>query len=211
MRTLGTLTALPLLLGLAACGSQTDSADAGSSAPPCTGTALGQLSVDGGPEQVRLDGGRLCAGAASTSVRGLDLDASTATTVDLHTGDSVLLVRGAAHPRGGYQPWLVAAGDGRIAVLKADGASVLPYVATDGGGSPMTATCTDDGFAVWTAKAHEPPGIVLAWDVRRTTYTLDGADLETGASELVEDGTADPTMRQKMPQLFDAEGMFSDC
>ena len=41
----------------------------------------------------------------------------------------------------------------------------------------MTATCTDDGgSAVLTATTvSEPPGIVLAWDVQRTAYAIEGA------------------------------------
>ena len=40
----------------------------------------------------------------------------------------------------------------------------------------MTAGCTEDGgVAVLTGRTAEPPGVVLAWDVQRTTYEITGA------------------------------------
>ncbi|MGZ4493302.1 MAG: hypothetical protein ACXVWU_01250 [Nocardioides sp.] len=106
---------------------------------------------------------------------------------------------------------LCAGGDGGLRLLRTGDGSVLPAVAADGGGAPATATCTVGGFAVWTATAHQPPGVVLAWDVRRTSYTLHGTRLTTGPTRLVEQGTADPTLRTKMPQVFDPRATFSDC
>jgi hypothetical protein len=120
-------------------------------------------------------------------------------------------VRGPDVRRGGHATWVVAADDHGVALLRDHGGSVLPFTATDGGGLPWTATCTPDGFAVWTARTSEPPGIVLAWDVQRTSYRLDGTALTRTGSEQVEDHVADPTMRRKMPQLFEQDSAFADC
>ena len=145
---------------------------------------------------------------------GLDLVPDGAKAVHLVGDDAVDLVLLSAkpHPRGGAQPHLFGAG-GRtgLAELTADGQPIVPFVATDGGAAPMTATCTDDGgIGVVTAQAHEPPGVVLAWDVTQTSYAVkDGRAVPKGQSSVAE-AAADPTLRQEHPELFDGS-LFSDC
>jgi hypothetical protein len=159
---------------------------------------------------------RVGAGVAGLDVKRLDLDPSTAQVVrsggPSQDGVGALLrVDGGAHPRGGFQPHLFLVSDA-VRELTVDGEPVLPFVATDGGMAPMTATCTDDGgVAVLSATTSEPPGVVLAWDVERTTYdiTADGA-VRTG-SEQIEDHIADPLLRKKMPELFEPGALFEDC
>ena len=157
---------------------------------------------------------RTAEGVIGTDVSGLELEPDTADVVHLR-GDglpSVLLrVDGGRHPRGGFQPHLFAV-TGTVGELTVDGQPLLPFVATDGGMAPMTATCTDDGgVAVLTATVSKPPGIVLAWDVERTAYRIDGTEARSAGSRQVRDHAADPVLRREMPDLFEPASLFADC
>jgi hypothetical protein len=238
-RSIAMLSGL-LLTGLAAgCGSSAPSGagaagDSPASWHDCTvddfGTAgqpLGSLETPDGSAKVRLvePGEGPCAGGLvvrtgsgvdGVDVSGLDLDASSAHVVHLRGSGGegprdLLLVEGGAHPRGGFQPHLFTTYGG-LHEVTVDGNPLLPFVATDGGGAPATARCGDDGTVeVLTATTSEPPGVILAWDVQRTTYRID----ETGAEELgsaqVRDHAADPVLRKELPQLFSPDGFFADC
>jgi hypothetical protein len=127
-----------------------------------------------------------------------------------------VLLSSRPHPRGGTQPHLFAAAGkpgkpGRLVEVTVDGGPILPFLATDGGGAPVGATCTPHGgIAVDTATAHQPPGIVLAWDVTRTTYAIhDGRARRTGSS-VVATAAADPALRRERPDLFSGD-LFPNC
>jgi hypothetical protein len=134
----------------------------------------------------------------------------------VHPGNDehpLALAQGKPHPRGGYQWHLFTRvpGQGTVEVTH-DGQPLLPFVSTDGGGSPMTATCTKSGqVAVYTAQPHQPPGVVLAWDVTRTTYALHGSTATQVSSKVVRKAAADPTLRKQMPQLFHPTRLFAGC
>jgi len=223
MRTLGTAALVAAVTTLAGCGS---SGSPEASAPDdCTGhgrvVARADLDGDGKDAPVRLttQGSGACAhrlmGDAGTSadLKGLDLAAKGARVVHLdgHRGD-LLLVSSEPHPRGGAQPHLFGRGGASgLRELTVDGQPLVPFVATDGGAPPMTATCTDKGeIAIDTAKAHQPPGIVLAWDVTRTTYAIKGGVATRARSRLVAAAAADPTLRKDRPDLFDGR-LFAGC
>jgi len=191
------------------------------------GVSLGRLDGDGGAVHLRLvepgEGpcagglvGRTPEGVDGVDVSGLGLDPSTAHVVHLRgPGDGsaheLLLVEGGAHPRGGFQPHLFTAYGG-LHEVTLDGNPLLPFVATDGGGLPATARCGDEGTVeVLTATTSEPPGVILAWDVQRTTYRITAAGVEKVDSEQVRDHAADPVLRKELPQLFDPDGFFADC
>jgi hypothetical protein len=167
--------------------------------PPGNGPCAGGLvaRTDGGVEGLRA--------------AGLGLDPRSAKVVALEEGSELLLVDGGTHPRGGYQPHVFSLSGGLHEVL-VDGNPLLPFVATDGGGTPATATCSDHGGVdVLTATTSEPPGVVLAWDVQRTSYRFeDGQAVRTGTKQ-VRDHTADPVLRKQMPALFEPDAFFSDC
>ena len=163
-----------------------------------------------------------CAGALVTTVDGERTGVTVAdapssvedpAVVALRgTTRELLMLRGDPHPRGGYPVHLYGATGGAIAEILADGRPVIGFVSTDGGAAPATATCTPDGgLATWAGTAHQPPGVVLAWDVWRTTYTLDGVDATKVSHELVREAVADPLLRRAMPQLFDPAATFADC
>lgn len=147
---------------------------------------------------------------SGVDVHALDLDPDTARVVHLGERD-LLLVLGGFHPRGGFQPHLFGL-DPDVGEVTVDGRPLLAFVATDGGGTPTGARCGRDGtIDVLTATTSKPPGIVLAWDVTRTTYRLDGNQAVETGSEQIRDHVADPTLRKAMPDLFDPEALFARC
>jgi hypothetical protein len=216
------------------CGGQqpaSPTADPDSSWHGCTADDLGSsgavvaradLDGDGHADRVRLVGAAdgPCAdalvvvtrrGVAGVQLRGAALDPDTARVVELDP--QLLLVAEREHPRGGFRVHLFALDSAdRLAEVSAGEGPLLPYVATDGGGAPAMATCTEDGgIAVWTATTHKPPGIVLAWDVRRTSYRLDGATAEQQGTEVVKDGAPDPLLRRDLPRMFQPGTYLADC
>ena len=164
---------------------------------------------------------RVPAGVVGLDVSGLDLDPATAEVARLSGPDTpggpvaLLRVDGGVHPRGGFQPHLFVVTDrptDSVQEATVDGEPLLPFVATDGGMAPMTATCTDDGgVALLTATTSEPPGVVLAWDVERTTFHLPAPGTVSTASEQIADHVADPLLRKKMPELFEPGALFANC
>jgi hypothetical protein len=187
--------------------------------------AKADLDGTGGTETIRLIGAsdRRCHNSlvavvegrlVGTDVSRLHLVQNRAHAVQLHgkAAADLVLLWSQPHPRGGSQPHLFGLRDsGRLVEVTLDGRPVLPFVATDGGGSPMTATCTGSGgIAVFTAVAHQPPGIVLAWDVTRTTYDVrDGRAMAVGSS-MVQEAAADPALRRSRPELFSGK-LFANC
>ena len=153
-------------------------------------------------------------GLSGVDVSRMDLDQETARVVSPAGDDAGQLLRidSAPHPRGGFQPHLFAATDAGLAEVGLDGRPVLPFVSTDGGALPMTATCPDGGgLRILSGSTSKPPGILLAWDVRSTTYDItDGEAVETSTSQ-VEDHAADPLLREQRPELFDTGSLFSGC
>ncbi len=171
---------------------------------------------------VPADAGGPCANALFTTFDGepsalplgdMTLDPASVEVVQLQgTERQLLMIRGEPHPRGGYMLHLFGGADGKLGEVLADGHPVVGFVATDGGAPPATATCTaDGGLATFTATTDKPPGVMLAWDVHQTTYSLDGNTAEEVSTEQVEDAAADPILRDEKPELFDPEDYFADC
>lgn len=234
MRTLGVVICTTVLvLGIAGCGKQTESevqlfGDCKADDSALVGaTVLAEADVDGNGTMNKIsyvagESRGPCAGALFTTFDGelsalsmaeTPLDADSADVVQLAGTDrQLLMVREEAHPRGGYMLHLFGGADGEFGEVLADGEPVVGFIATDGGMPPGTAQCTDaGGIATVTAITHEPPGIVLAWDVTRTTYSLDGNTAEQTSSRQIRTAAADPTLRNEIPQLFDPDGYFADC
>jgi hypothetical protein len=116
------------------------------------------------------------------------------------------------HGRGGYQLHLyVELPDGARELTDAQHNPVIPFVATDTRpATPVSADCTGDGFAVTEAQPTKPAGVMFAWDVRRTSYTVTGD--QAVPLRQVEVGTSVPDrrLRTEMPALF-ARTMFAHC
>jgi hypothetical protein len=146
-------------------------------------------------------------------LRGLDVAPRSVRVVALHGTPSraLVLVAERPHPRGGQQWHVLGSDEKGLGEVTLDGHPLLPFYATDGGGTPVTATCPHGGgIALLTARTHEPPGIVLAWDVDRTTYRLDGLRAVRTSRSVVRRAVADPTLRKDMPQLYDGS-FFAGC
>lgn len=231
MRSLGAPVCLALLTaGAAGCGEDAAVPPQAAQWHDCDNEAysdadgrLARVEVAGqdGPVVVKLVagtgpcGGGLVAryddGVAGQDVSDLQLDAETAEVVRLEDGQTLLRLDGAEHPRGGFQPHLFAVADG-MAEVRAGGAPLLPFVATDGGAAPSAVRCGPGGtIEVLRATTSKPPGVVLAWDVHLTTYEIDGADATESGTEQIRDHAADPLLHKEMPALFRPGGLLDDC
>lgn len=179
------------------------------------------LDGDGAPDQVDFEPpGGACPGGLTTSVPGLrwaptvDWDASGAAhdaavvLVPGRTGDLVLLRE--QHPRGGFQAHLYRYADGHLAELTVQGRPVFPFVATDVLTDPISARCTDGGFEVVHAQRHQPVGIVAAWDVFRTTYTVDGNTVRPGPTTKVADNVLEKDFATAYAGLV-RYALFENC
>lgn len=173
-----------------------------------------QLKVpEDGPCAGALVGASVRRGVVGVDTKDAELDGETVKVLDAgDLGDNVLVrVDGGVHPRGGFQPHLYLVGEDSIREITADGEPIVPFVATDGGMAPMTVRCGDGAIEVVSATTAEPPGVVMAWDVQTTTYSLsaDGSS-ESGSGSLQED-VAEPVLRKDMPELFDEGRLFQGC
>lgn len=236
MRLLGLVVVLPLLMGavLAGCGDEPPVIDGGKgqfASPSPTACARGagevplaraDLDGDGTPDELYYEppSGPCPDGGLSSSVRDqrwgplVDWDASGAArdAVVLHvpgrTGDLVLLRE--THPRGGFQAHLYGYAGGHLDELTVQGRPVFPFVATDVLTDPLSARCTDAGFEVLHGRRHQPVGIVAAWDVYRTTYTVEGNTLHVGPTTKVADNVLDRDVTRKYHALVTYD-LFGDC
>jgi hypothetical protein len=216
MRALPAALALTVLVGTAACGEDRPAADA---ADDCVrhGTTLARadLDDDGTTDTVRLCAHRLVAEVGgkvlTADVRGLGPDPARARAVRLRDNADLVLLPSARGRGGAWRPHLFGVGPGGLAELEVGGRPVLPELSTAPGRAPMTASCTEDGgLSVVTARVHQPPGFVLAWDLTTTTYDVRAGVVTRGRTSTVESAGADPTLRNRMPHLFDGS-VLADC
>lgn len=161
-----------------------------------------------------------CPGGLRASVPGLQsapsLDWDPAPTpwdawvvaIPGRTGELLVVLQ--QHPRGGFQAHLFGYADARLEELTADGQPVFPFVATDVTSTPLAATCVTAGFEVTQARTHEPVGLMPAWDVDRTTYTVAGNTVTKGATTEVADNVLDERLRATYRGLVD-HSLFEDC
>ena len=121
-----------------------------------------------------------------------------------------LLVTRQDHPRGGFQLRVYAAGDGKLVELEADGHSLVPFVALDVQEHPLSIDCTNGGVVITEAVAHEPPGVMFAWDIRRTPYVVDGTEVTAGKTEEIADNVLPGQLDAKYPDLV-KYAAFKSC
>lgn len=238
-RLLAVLTIAPLA-ALTACGSQVgptapDGAGAGESAARswqrCTaeafaaaGPVVTTLRHDGWASDLELKlptdgpcaGGLVVSGpdgVVGVDVAAAELDAGTVEVLTAGSVDDSVLVRvdGGVHPRGGFQPHLYVVGPDAAREVTSEGGPVVPFVATDGGMAPLAVHCGGRTLEVLSATTSEPPGIILAWDVHRTTYDLTAGGARKTGTATVEEDAADPILRKDMPELFDTALLFDGC
>jgi hypothetical protein len=135
-------------------------------------------------------------------------DGSFAISVPGRVGDVAVIRQ--EHPRGGFQVTLLGWASGSLSSWNADGAPIFPFIATDALSTPLTATCTDGGFAITEARAHQPIGIAPAWDVHRTTYEVRGNRATKDAEEEVADNVLPDDLEVTYPELVE-HVLFDDC
>ena len=230
MRTLGLVVVLPVLL--AGCGDQrtpSDGATPSTLASRCVPTAgagspgtRADLDGDGRPERVDYLSSSPCPGGPLLTATVDDLPVAAELADDLpvapggiaairvpgRKGDLVLVEQ--QHPRGGFQARLFGYAGGRLAELTVEGRPLFEFIATDVLTTPTAATCADHGFVVTQARAHEPVGVMAAWDVFRTTYTVDGNAVTKGATTEIADNVLDAELRRRYGDLVDHD-FFADC
>ena len=169
------------------------------------------LDGDGSPDKVLLTrDDAACPGVLFTTVKdrrysakvrdpaGMDLTSATRVSLPGREGD--LLALRAEHPRGGFQVQVYAFDDS-LGEVTADGQPVVPFVATDTTGGYLSVTCADGELVGHQAVAHEPPGIVFAWDVKETRYAVDGLRATRGATTDVADNVLDQQLGAEFPDV----------
>ena len=218
MRPLGTLLVLASLVTGCAAGQHRPSGSASTRAG-CDGAgtvvARADLDGDGGAETVRGCGGALVVevggATAVLDVGPQRLRPGPGQAVHLPGAADLVLVRSRATSAGLSQPHLYGLDGHRLVEVTVDGRPVLPTVSTTRVVAPVTATCTrDGGIAVVRGTASEPPGVVLAWDLTRTTYAVHAGVATRRSARVVRRSVADPVLRKERPDLFDGR-LFAGC
>ncbi len=177
------------------------------------------LDGDGTPDRVRVTGpGGPCGDQLVASV-GETLVSTPLATGPAVTGgyavvlpgrDGQLLVTRADHPRGGFQLRVYAAGEEGLVELRSEEETVVPFVATDVEEHPFSIDCTDGGLVLTEAVAHEPAGVVAAWDVVRTTYAVDGTTVTAGPTREIADNVLLGQLAARYPDLV-RHTAFAGC
>jgi hypothetical protein len=226
--------AVALLLLLAGCGSAESDSNAATSKPSSSSTVVGCLQEgrqltradidgDGVPEEVRLEPpsakdcpyGLVAVTSGSKVILAAqpsdeDPPVTSAYAVAPQGQDEQLVVTKADHPRGGYQLRVYAAGSKELVELVSAGRPLLPFVALDVKEHPWSIDCSADGLVFTEAVAHEPVGVAPAWDIKQTTYTLDGATLTEGPTKEIADNVLPQDLDAKYPDLV-KHSAFESC
>jgi hypothetical protein len=171
------------------------------------------LDGDGHAEEVRLTTGGTCGDSVVAILDGQvsraevpgGLAPARATVVHgPGDGRDLLLVRATTSRPGVLQPRLYGAGPDGVTEVTAHGEAWLPELDATRGAAPREASCAPGGrVRVLTARASRPPGIVLAWDLTRTTYQVRGTDAVVTGRRQVGRSLADPVLRRERPGLYD--------
>jgi len=233
------LPAVALLL-VAGCGSEGASSEetaarsteaAAAMVGPCPADAPGvkaartiatvDLDGDGRSDAIKLtrSAGRcanvlfakLAGGYVGKKLEGGQPPVSAAYGVEVPGHQGALLVTREDHPRGGFQLRLYAAGEGdELTELEVDGRSLVPFVALDVQEHPLSIDCTDAGVAITEAVAHEPHGVMFAWDIRRTSYAVEGSVATAGATREIADNVHPGQLAARYPELVKYSA-FASC
>lgn len=114
------------------------------------------------------------------------------------------------HPRGGFQLRVFLADGAEWSELTLDGRALLPFVALDVEEHPWTIDCGDRVLVFTEAVAHKPAGVMFAWDIRRTTYFLEGNTVTAGPTEEVADNVLPKKLSTQYGQLA-KHAAFTGC
>ncbi len=171
------------------------------------------LDGDGTPEDVDANAASSdCPGAVSAEVdRNLASapikDATPVTSVfgvTLEGHEGQLAVVRQDHPRGGYQLHVYALDGTKLTELTDGDQPLVPFVATDV--RPISATVDCQGSTIVVDQAVAGSG--GTWDVRRTTYTVDGSTATKSGSTVVASNATPKKADQLMPA---GSAVFASC
>lgn len=178
------------------------------------------LEGDGVAEAVRLTAaGGTCGnilmatgkGTYAVQLPGGEPPVRSAYAVQVPGATGQLVVTRSEHPRGGYQLRVYAPSGSRLVELRRGTEPLVPFVATDVQEQPLSIDCRAGGFVVTQAVAHEPHGVIFAWDVRRTTYDLaDDATLTAGPEKEIKDNVLPAQLTKEWPDLV-GHTAFASC
>ncbi|MET0998328.1 MAG: hypothetical protein ABWX73_06405 [Marmoricola sp.] len=178
------------------------------------------LDGDGTPDPVGLTGAEdPCPGQLSAEIGDRDefvalpadeppVSAAFAVAIPGRTGE--VLVTRQDHPRGGFQTRVFALAGDEFAQLEVEGGPLVPFVATDVQEHPVSIDCGDNVITVTEAVAHEPPGVMAAWDVRQTTYAVQGVTVTKGPTREIADNVLPRQLKQQHPEL-EKNAVFPSC
>ena len=138
----------------------------------------------------------------------VDLTSAQRVVLPGRVGD-LLAVR-SGHPRGGFQVRLFGY-DGELDEVTARSRPLVPFVATDTRGGYVSARCKGDTIVVREAVAHEPPGIVFAWDIKETPYTVKGNVATKGATTETADNVLDDRLGTMFPDVKKRQMFTKGC
>lgn len=124
--------------------------------------------------------------------------------------EGALLATKQDHPRGGFQLRVYAVGPDGLVELKDGKDALFPFVALDVMEHPSSIDCADNALVVTEAVAHEPSGVAAAWDIRRTTYALEGSQVTPGPTEEVADNVMSAKLRATYPDVV-RHTTFTGC
>jgi hypothetical protein len=178
------------------------------------------LDGDGTPEDVRLTSPQGdCPGVVFAKVGSGYLSAQVPTdgppvtkaeAVAVPGVEGQLLATTQTHPRGGFQLRLFSAAGGRLTELEDGGSSLVPFVATDVQEHPLSLSCVRGALVKTEAVAHEPAGVMPAWDIRQTTYTFGTGGVTAGAPKEVADNVLPAQLDARYADLA-GHTMFRGC
>jgi hypothetical protein len=129
---------------------------------------------------------------------------------DVPGHDGELLVTRQDHPRGGFQLREYAAGDGELVELKIDGHPLVPFIALDVQEHPLSVDCADGGVVITEGVPHDPPGVMFAWDIRRTSYAVQDSEVTPGETQEIADNVLPDQLETKYPDLV-KHTAFTSC
>ncbi len=178
------------------------------------------LDGDGAEEDVRItaSGGEcpnvLFAQVGDSFATGqIDTNAppvSAAFAVSVPEVAADLLVTRQQHPRGGFQIRVFTLDEDTLVEVRDGDSPLVKFIATDVQEHPLSIDCTDGGLVLTEAVAHEPRGVMFAWDVRRTTYAVAPGAVSRESSEEIADNVLPAQLPRKFPQLV-KYSMFESC
>jgi hypothetical protein len=75
---------------------------------------------------------------------------------------------------------------------------------------PLSVDCTNGGVVVVEAVAHQPSGVAFAWDIKQTSYSLDGTAVTAGPTKEIADNVLPAQLDAKYPDLV-KHTAFKSC